>query len=135
MYVHTSQLTFVREYPSAEDRGGQPEDTANYVELLKTMRTTFDSRPKKYGLTFTAPSSYWYLRWFDLPNSVKYVDWINLMSYDLHRFWDRLNPIGSNVYAHTNLTEIKEATNMFWRAGVPPEKVVLVSGSMVAALP
>ena len=74
--------------------------------------------------SLTAPSSYWYVRWFNLKGSIEYVDWIIIMSYDLHGFWDRLNSIGSNLYAHTNLTKIKEAMNLFWRIGVPPEKVV-----------
>lgn len=72
------------EYPGAPDRGGKPEDTDNFVKLLKTLRTAFDGSGRNYGLTFTAPSSYWYLRWFDLPNLVKYADWVNLMTYDLH---------------------------------------------------
>ncbi|KAF2460036.1 hypothetical protein BDY21DRAFT_361899 [Lineolata rhizophorae] len=116
------------EYPGAPDRGGNPEDTENFVKLVKTLRQTFDSRPRKYGLTFTIPSSYWYLRWFDLPGMVEHVDWINLMSYDLHGFWDRLNPIGAVVHGHTNLTEIKQATELLWRVGVPPGKVVLGTG-------
>jgi chitinase len=29
------------------------------------------------------------------------------------------------MQAHTNLTEIKEALNLFWRVGVDPNKVVL----------
>lgn len=72
------------EYPGASDRGGKPEDTKNYVLLLKTLQETFAASGSNYGLTFTAPSSYWYLRWFDLENMIKYADWINLMSYDLH---------------------------------------------------
>jgi chitinase len=31
------------EYPGAPDRGGRKEDTANYVQLLKTLRSTFDA--------------------------------------------------------------------------------------------
>lgn len=72
------------EYPGAPNRGGKPEDTDNSVKLLKTLRTVFDGSGKNYCLTFTAPSSYWYLRWFDLPNLVKYANWVNLMTYDLH---------------------------------------------------
>lgn len=30
------------EYPGAPDRGGRKEDTDNYVDLLKTLRHTFD---------------------------------------------------------------------------------------------
>ncbi|GIJ91962.1 hypothetical protein Asppvi_010937 [Aspergillus pseudoviridinutans] len=116
------------EYPAAPDRRGNPEDTENYVLLLKTMRETFDASGSTYGLTFTAPSSYWYLRWFDLPNMIKYADWINLMSYDLHGAWDATNPIGSIVQAHTNLTEIKLATDLFWRVNIPPSKLVMGFG-------
>lgn len=52
------------EYPGAGDRGGDEKDTVNYVKLLKTLRSTFDSSSRgSYGLTFTIPTSYWYLRW------------------------------------------------------------------------
>ena len=73
------------EYPGAPDRGGHEDDTKNYVALMKTMKDTFDKEAKgKYGLTFTVPTSYWYLRWFDLPGMLKHADWVNVMSYDLH---------------------------------------------------
>lgn len=75
------------EYPGAPDRGGKPEDTENFVKLLQTLRQTFDASGSKFGLTFTAPSSYWYLRWCDLNNLVKYADWINLMSVSILGFW------------------------------------------------
>ncbi|OGM50923.1 hypothetical protein ABOM_000717 [Aspergillus bombycis] len=121
-------VDFDWEYPGAGDRGGKPEDTANYVLLLKTLRETFDHSGSNFGLTFTAPSSYWYLRWFDLPNMIKYADWINVMTYDLHGVWDSTNPIGSIVQAHTNLTEIKTALELFWRVDIPPAQVVLGIG-------
>ncbi|KAJ5356450.1 hypothetical protein N7517_011059 [Penicillium concentricum] len=116
------------EYPGAPDRGGKARDKENYVELLKTLRRTFDASGANYGLTFTVPSSYWYLRWFDLEKMVQYADWVNLMSYDLHGAWDADNPIGSIVQAHTNLTEIKQAVELFWRVNVPPAKVVMGFG-------
>ncbi|RAH72534.1 glycoside hydrolase family 18 protein [Aspergillus aculeatinus CBS 121060] len=116
------------EYPGAGDRGGKPEDTENYALLLETLRQTFDSSGSTFGLTFTAPSSYWYLRWFDLPKMIKYVDWINVMTYDLHGVWDASNPISSIVQGHTNLTEIKTAVELFWRVDVPPGMLVLGFG-------
>jgi chitinase len=116
------------EYPGAGDRGGNPEDTANYVLLLQTLRETFDASGNDFSLTFTAPSSYWYLRWFDLPSMIKYADWINLMTYDLHGVWDSTDPIGSIVQAHTNLTEIKQSAELFWRVDIPPEKLVMGFG-------
>ncbi|KAA8652731.1 uncharacterized protein ATNIH1004_001636 [Aspergillus tanneri] len=117
------------EYPGAGDRGGNPADTDNFVLLMKTLRETFDSSAHgPYGLTFTIPSSYWYLRWFDVPGMLKYADWTNVMTYDLHGVWDRENPIGEIVQGHTNLTEIKRSMDLLWRNNIAPEKVVFGMG-------
>lgn len=116
------------EYPGAPDRGGKDDDTANYVLLVKKLREVFDARPRPLGLSITVPTSYWYLRWFDLPAMEPYLDWFNMMSYDLHGFWDRDNPIGSVVQGHTNLTEIKLAAELLWRVEIPPLKVVFGFG-------
>jgi chitinase len=61
------------EYPGAPDRGGHPDDVQNFVSMMKTIRQTFDASGSKYGLTYTAPTSYWYLRWFDLKGLSKYT--------------------------------------------------------------
>lgn len=105
-------VDFDWEYPGAEDRGGSDADAANYVALLRELQAAIASSGTSYIVTFTAPTSYWYLRHFDLKNMEKYVDWINLMSYDLHGVWDSDNPIGSQVLAHSNLTEIDLALDL-----------------------
>lgn len=115
------------EYPGASDRGGHPDDGKNFVKLLKELRQAFDKEPVSYSIAFTAPTSYWYLRNFDL-SAVDHVDWINVMSYDLHGVWDAKNPIGSRVLSHTNLTEIKLALDLFWRSKVPANKLNLGLG-------
>lgn len=52
------------EYPGAPDR--QPPDTdttgnkEGYVRLMEEIRETFDAEDRKYELSFTAPTSYWY---------------------------------------------------------------------------
>lgn len=100
------------EYPGAKDRGGADGDGENYTALLKELREAINASGREYIVTFTAPSSYWYLRHFDLKAMEAHVDWINLMSYDLHGVWDSENPIGSQVLSHTNLTEIDLALEL-----------------------
>ncbi|QKD48531.2 uncharacterized protein FOBCDRAFT_236188 [Fusarium oxysporum Fo47] len=71
--------------PGAPDRGGRKEDTDNYVSLLKDMRAAFGS---KYGISIAIPTSYWYLRWFKPKEIEQYVDYMGIMTYDLHGPWD-----------------------------------------------
>jgi chitinase len=84
----------------------------NYTALLKELQEAISASGREYVVTFTAPTSYWYLRHFDLKNMEQYVSWINLMSYDLHGVWDSSNPIGNIVLSHTNLTEIDLALDL-----------------------
>jgi chitinase len=114
------------EYPGAPDRGGAPADSANLVSLLQDMRSTFGN---SYGISVTLPSSYWYLRWFDLQGMQQYLDWFNFMSYDIHGTWDGTNQFtGPYVRPHTNLTEIDEGLSLLWRNSVDPSKVTLGLG-------
>lgn len=114
------------EYPAADDRGGVKADKANFVLLLAEMRSAFGSR---YGISLTLPASYWYLQGFDV-NAIQYnVDWMNMMSYDIHGVWDAGNiHTGPFLRPHANLTEIEDGLDLLWRAGVEPNKVVLGLG-------
>ncbi|KAH9919518.1 uncharacterized protein B0H18DRAFT_1122441 [Fomitopsis serialis] len=104
------------EYPAAYDRGGNPADTDNYVAFMKALRTAFGG---DYGISFTAPSSYWYLQHFNLTGLLHSADFVNVMTYDLHGVWDGNDPyIGSIVLAHTNLTEIKSTLQLFQNVDV-----------------
>jgi GH18 family chitinase len=72
------------EYPAAIDRGGSPEDIDNFVRLVSDIRDAFALAGQPgWEVTITIPTSYWYLRGFDLANLQRYVSYFNLMSYDL----------------------------------------------------
>ncbi|KAJ4199396.1 hypothetical protein NW767_008204 [Fusarium falciforme] len=114
------------EYPGATDRGGKKEtELKNFPTLLKNIRKVLDQQLQRPKISITVPTSYWYLRWFDLPELAKHLDFFNVMSYDLHGTWDSSNPIGPYVYAHTNLTEIKLALDLFWREDISPDIINL----------
>ena len=101
------------EYPTAEDRGGSPEDTDNYLALVKEMRSAFS---QNYLITIAAPASHWYLRHFKIGEMSKYLDFINVMTYDIHGIWDSdIKSLGPYVKSHTNIEEVEDAFKLFLR--------------------
>ena len=114
------------EYPGAPDRGGSPKDGQNLVLLLQEMQRAFGG---VYGISMTLPSSYWYLQWFDLEGMEPFLDWFNVMTYDIHGIWDSTDKFaGPYVRPHTNLTEIQEAMDLLWRNNITPAKVTMGLG-------
>lgn len=63
------------------------------------------------------------MRHFDIKASSEAADFVNVMAYDLQGVWDGENPIGAQVLAHTNLTEISKALDLLWWNCVDPEKI------------
>ncbi|KAL4901140.1 glycoside hydrolase superfamily [Aspergillus multicolor] len=115
------------EYPAATDRGSREEDFENFVTFMQELSDAFFDAG--LGVTATLPSSYWYMKGFDIVSLEPYVDWFNMMTYDIHGTWDGNNPYTSKVVnPHTNLTEIDESLNLLWRNGISSDKVVLGLG-------
>lgn len=136
----TSSIQFMRtygfdgididwEYPVDDLRGGVAADKANLNSLVKEFRSAIDSSGGGFGLTITTPSSYYYLRHFDVAEISKWIDWFNHMTYDLHGVWDKDSKfLGPNVNSHSNLTEIDISMNLFWRNNVPASKIAMGLG-------
>ncbi|GFF38182.1 chitotriosidase-1 [Aspergillus udagawae] len=114
------------EYPVADDRSGRPEDYKNLPILLKNLKAALKNTGGRDGLSITLPASYWYLQHFDVKQISQHVDFLNVMTYDMHGTWDKGNKwLGAYLNTHTNLTEIKNSMELLWRNDIPPEKVVL----------
>ncbi|KAL1968102.1 hypothetical protein VTN77DRAFT_2232 [Rasamsonia byssochlamydoides] len=103
------------EYPAATDMGGTAADTANFVALVKEFRDKCEGK----GLSVTVPGGTYYMKGFDLKGLEPYVDWLNVMTYDLHGSWD--NPILAQP--HTNLSDISQSLQLLWNVGIDPQKV------------
>ncbi|GAA6205864.1 glycosyl hydrolase family 18 protein [Thalassotalea sp. SU-HH00458] len=91
------------EYPSSMNDAGHPDDfdisnarraglNASYQVLMKTLRETLDiagqSAGKHYLLTIASPSSGYLLRGMETFQAAQYLDYVNIMSYDLHGAWN-----------------------------------------------
>ena len=117
------------EYPAATDRGGKPSDTDRYVELVADLREAFDREGTNWEISVAIPSSYWYLRGYNLKAMQKFIDYFNLMSYDIFGVWDKKNEwTGPYLKGHTDRSEIDRGLDLLWRNSVKPENVVLGMG-------
>ena len=76
------------EYPGGRaDSLGRPEDKQNFISLLREMRERFD----EHGLIITAAVSAGFStidQAYDIPAMSELLDYINLMSYDYHGWWE-----------------------------------------------
>jgi chitinase len=114
------------DYPVALERCGNVADFVNYVSFITRLRNALGSAGHKYGLSITLPASYWYMQNYDIVALSQQIDFFNLMTYDLHGFWDSTEgSAGRHVQAHTNLTEIEETLDLLWRNNIDPGMVNL----------
>ncbi|MGR5062315.1 chitinase C-terminal domain-containing protein [Photobacterium sp. DNB22_13_2] len=98
------------EYPTSMAGAGNPDDKASmeprraylwasYQELMKVLRQKLDNASAQdgihYMLTIAAPSSGYLLRGMEDFDVTKYLDYVNIMSYDLHGAWN--DHVGHNA--------------------------------------
>ncbi len=117
----TSAVEFIRkyqfdgvdidyEYPTSMAGAGNPYDKefmeprrkylwASYQELMKVLREKLDAASAQdgthYMLTIASPSSGYLLRGMETFDVTKYLDYVNIMSYDLHGAWN--DHVGHNA--------------------------------------
>ncbi|UQA53887.1 glycosyl hydrolase family 18 protein [Vibrio sp. ED002] len=98
------------EYPTSMAGAGNPYDKdfmeprraylwASYQELMKVLREKLDAASSQdgihYMLTIAAPSSGYLLRGMETFDVTKYLDYVNIMTYDLHGAWN--DHVGHNA--------------------------------------
>ena len=117
------------EYPNAIDRGGTDGDNLLFNQFLGELKSRFDDEGSGWEISVTLPTSFWYLRGFNLETMERSVDYFNIMSYDIHGMWDmKNNYTGPYLRGHTNWDEIDQGLDLLWRNGIKPENVVLGFG-------
>ncbi|WP_346839168.1 glycosyl hydrolase family 18 protein [Microbulbifer sp. SAOS-129_SWC] len=103
------------EYPTSMNDAGNPLDfgTSNarraylmdsYVEMLRVLREKLDQAGEQdntqYMLTIASPSSGYLLRGMETMQVTKYLDYVNIMTYDLHGAWNEY--VGHNAALFDN---------------------------------
>lgn len=119
------------EYPRGAD------DKANYVNFLKELRLAFEGEASSTGhsrllLSAAVPASFEALAaGYDVPEISKYLDYINIMSYDFHGMWDSvvghnspLLPIETASNYQKKLT-VDYSVREWKKQGAPAQKIMV----------
>ncbi|ATY65223.1 class V chitinase [Cordyceps militaris] len=126
------------EYPDEPDIPGIPpgtlDDQVGFYLFFQQLRKKM---PEGKTVSVTAPASYWYLQHFPIQGISLVVDYIVLMTYDLHGQWDYTNKysssgcgsyeqgLGNCLRSHVNLTETINVLSMITKADVPSDMIVV----------
>jgi chitinase len=123
------------EYPgmAGDNHRFRPEDKQNYTLLLKELRARFDKEQKKLHrhlvTSIATGASTDFLEHTEMDKVQRYVDTVNLMSYDYYvPSWDKTT--GHHAPLFTNPADPKKISadrtvHEYETAGVPPGKLVL----------
>ncbi|AJS60325.1 glycoside hydrolase family 18 protein [Paenibacillus sp. IHBB 10380] len=122
------------EYPCYGEAGIQssPDDKSNFTLLLKTMRDVLDRKGvqdgRHYLLTIAAGADQYYVDGTEMDQVQQYLDFVQVMTYDMRGGFQILTGHHTNLYTPSgDLFRIstESSINMFIRAGVPREKIVI----------
>ena len=125
------------EYPVSGGLSGntrRPEDKQNFTLLMRTLREKLDEREKldgrDYLLTFAGGSGSGYIRNVELNLLQKYVDYANVMTYDIHGSWDPFTDFNAPLYANTDVSSqyqwsVDQSITAWLNSGFPKEKLVM----------
>jgi chitinase len=125
------------EYPV---RGGmstnisRPEDKTNFTLLMRKIREKLDARGqtdgKHYILTFAGAASIGYLNNTEMDKMHPYVDFVNLMTYDIHGMWDKYTDFNAPLFSNSDITlqykgSVDQSVAIWLKTGFPANKIVV----------
>lgn len=120
------------EYPSYTTAGigGCKEDKQNFTLLLKQIREDLDKVNPELLLTIAAGGGAFYLKGVEMEEAAKYLNYVQLMTYDLRGGFQTLTGHHTNLFnpeldLYGCVGSVDQAVEDFMAAGVPAEKLVI----------
>ncbi|MGN0214714.1 MAG: glycoside hydrolase family 18 protein [Muribaculaceae bacterium] len=106
------------EYPTVDAAGisASPDDTNNFTLLMRDLRNVLG---KNLLLTLATPAS---AKHFDFPAILPYVDFVNIMAYDMAVVPNHHAAMQS---ADSTMMTVERAVDAHLQAGVPADRLVL----------
>lgn len=127
---HFDGVDFDWEYPcvSTHGVGNTIADKHNYTLFCQAVREAFEELPGHPLVTIAAGADLFYVESVELPELVKYLDYICLMTYDLKGDFHALTGHHTALYSTTGdifRNSCDQALRLFHEAGVPKEKLLM----------
>ncbi len=119
------------EYPCVPSNGldAGPQDRDNFTETIRIVREAMDRIPGRHPLlTIAAGADVYYATCVNLPEVIRYLDFINLMTYDLKCGFHALTGHHTALYNSTGdyfQNSCDQALRLFAQHGVPKEKLLM----------
>lgn len=119
------------EYPCSDQAeiAASPNDKETFTLLIKELRRQLDAGGEGRTLSIAAGALRSYIQDTDMQEVQKYLDYVQLMTYDFHGVFTHTTGHHANLYDDTVIDEPKissdQAIKMFVEAGVPIEKIVM----------
>jgi len=122
------------EYPCYSEAGiaSSPNDKQNFTLLLKELREVLDAKGqadgRHYLLTIAAGADQYYIDGTEMDVIHSYLDFIQLMTYDMRGGFQTLTGHHTNLYTSTGdlfRISVDASVRLFAAAGVPREKIVI----------
>ena len=125
------------EYPVSgglKTNSNRPSDKQNFTLLLQKIREKLDAQElkdnKNYLLTIAAGASNDYIKNTEVDKIHNYLDYVNIMTYDLHGHWDMYSDFNSPLYDNKDQSgqykvSIDSSVTSWLNAGLPQDKLVV----------
>lgn len=112
------------EYPSSS------ADKKNFKNLLKELREELlileQKNKKPYLLSYSIPNHSWISKFIDLKDSVKYVDYIEIMAYDLVGGASKKTGHNANLFeANKDIWATEKTISYLLSRGIPSVQIVV----------
>ncbi|HWQ77790.1 MAG TPA: glycoside hydrolase family 18 protein [Anaerovoracaceae bacterium] len=110
------------------------DDSRNFTLLLQSLREALDAQEAADGthylLTIAGGSGSYYPQNTELSLIHSYLDFANIMAYDIHGTWDSYTDFNAPLYMNNDITDhykwsVDSAVGAWAEAGFPLEKLML----------
>ncbi|MDQ1911453.1 glycosyl hydrolase family 18 protein [Paenibacillus sp. GD4] len=112
----------------------RPEDKQNFTLLMQKLREKLDAQKAKDGktylLSFAGAAGSYYLNNVEAGKLQASVDFVNIMSYDIHGTWESKTGLNAPLYKDPASgfaydMGVQDAVQLYLNAGVPAGKLVM----------